>query len=498
MRIGTIFAFVILFSLAACKQKQNSLEFLSFQSTRSGQKFERVQALNSAKNEFTLKVDSTVSYQEIIGFGGAFTEASAHLLMNMSESKRDEIIDLYFSTEKANYSLMRTHMNSCDFSLSSYAYDTTANDTALTNFSISRDKNELIPIIQMAADASQHGFKLFSSPWTAPPWMKTNQDWFGGELKKEYYQTWADYFVKYIEAYKNEGIEICGLTVENEPMGNNSNWESMHFTPQSMADFVKNHLGPTLKKNNLQQEIFVFDQNKGEELEKWAEVLLKDEGLKAYISGTAVHWYESTVSAFVESLQKTHQLAPEMQIIHSEACIDAEKPVWKNDDWYWQKKATDWGWDWAPDHKKKDHPIYAPVHRYANDIIDCMNNHVSAWVDWNIVLNKEGGPNHVKNWCIAPIIVDDSLDEYYTTPLYYIMRHFSQYVRPGAKRIEWSIDNEQLKCTAFQNPNGTIVLVIFNPEGTAMNGQLNVNGVEQSIKIEGEAIQTIVVQKREI
>lgn len=494
MRNTFLSIFCIVLFMCSCNEKQNDLEIVIFQTSRFGQKFEAITPPKTKESQFTLKVDSSINYQSVIGFGGAFTESSAHLIMNLNDSIKNEILDLYFGKDNAAYSLMRTHMNSCDFSLSSYAYDTVANDTSLQYFSIDRDRKVLLPLIQSAIKASEAGFKIFSSPWTAPPWMKTNNDWFGGELKEEYYQTWADYFIKYLEEYKKEGVDIWGFTVENEPMGNNSNWESMHFTPESMAKFVKENLGPTFKANNLNQKLFVFDQNKGEELEKWSEILLNDSELSDYISGTAVHWYEGTEKTFPESLQKTHDLAPTKQIIHSEACIDAEIPVWGDDDWYWQKNATDWGWDWAPQDKKKDHPKYSPVHRYANDIIDCMNNHVSAWVDWNIALNTKGGPNHVKNWCIAPVIIDESNDEYYLTPLYYVMRHFSQYVRPGAKRVHFQINNDQLNCTAFQNLDQSLVIIIFNQATDDLTGQIELNNQLHSINIDGEAIQTIVIQ----
>lgn len=494
MKVNLLYILSIILLMTNCSEQQKKMELSSFQTSRLGDNFKAQEGVDHKQVEFIIQLESAISYQEILGFGGAFTEASAHLIMGMDSSSREEILALYFSNDQGNYSMMRTHMNSCDFSLSSYAYDTLPNDTDLTHFSIERDQKVLIPLIKASMKASQEGFNIFSSPWTAPPWMKTNGEWFGGELKKEYYQTWANYFVKYLEEYKKEGIDIWGFTVENEPMGNNSNWESMHFTPESMAEFVSNYLGPTFKKHGLSQELYVFDQNKGEELLKWSEVLLKDSILKSFIAGTAVHWYEGTENAFPESLQKTHELAPDKKIIHSEACIDAEIPVWKDDDWYWQKNATDWGWDWAPEEKKKDHPKYSPVHRYANDIIDCMNHQVSAWVDWNIVLNRQGGPNHVKNWCIAPIIVDEESNEYYVTPLYYIMRHFSQFVRPGAIRINWEININQLKCTAFKNIDGSIVLIVFNPTTQQFNGQIQLGDQQKSIHIDGEAIQTIVIK----
>ena len=165
----------------------------------------------------------------------------------------------YFSESGANYSLTRTHINSCDFSLNNYSYAEVENDTALEHFNIEPDKGDLIPMIKAAQEISPEGFKIIASPWTAPPWMKTNNAWNGGKLKKEFFPTWANYFSKYISAYKNEGIDIWAVTVENEPLGNDANWESMHYSPEEMGEFVKNHLGPQFERDDLAQKILVYD-----------------------------------------------------------------------------------------------------------------------------------------------------------------------------------------------------------------------------------------------
>ena len=265
--------------------------------------------------------------------------------------------------------------------------------------------------------------------------MKDNNNWVGGKLLPEYYDTWALFFSKYIDAYKAEGIDIWGVTVENEPLGNGNNWESMHYTPEEMTEFVQNHLGPKLEadgKGNV--KILGYDQNR-EHLNEWVDVMYQNEATSKYFHGTAIHWYASTYEVFPEALQYAHNKAPDKHLIQSEACVDAEVPVWQDDQWYWSKEATDWGWDWAPEEDKPLHPKYAPVYRYARDIIGCLNNWVDGWIDWNMVLDKQGGPNWFKNWCVAPVIVDPEADEVYFTPLYYTLAHFSRYIRPGATRI---------------------------------------------------------------
>jgi len=486
---------VVLFN----KKEQEKLKVQVFQTSAQGNQFE-VMELNVQKvqSKDTLILYPKHTFQKITGFGGAFTEASASLLNQMSNAKRKEILNAYFAEDGANYSLTRTHINSCDFSLSNYSYAEVAEDTLLKHFSIKRDKSALIPMILEAQEISQEGFKIIASPWTAPPWMKTNNAWNGGKLKKEYYDTWANYFLKYISAYRKEGIDIWAVTVENEPLGNDSNWESMHYTPEEMGEFVKNHLGPKFEAEKLHQRILVYDQNRGKELEEWADVLLKDKDLDKYIYGAAVHWYTSTNNVLEESLNYTHSIAPSKSIIQTEGCIDSEVPHWNEDSWYWSKEATDWGYDWALEENKKNHPKYVPVYRYARDMIGCLNNWVEGWVDWNMVLDRQGGPNLAKNWCIAPVIVDVEKDEVYYTPLYYTMMHFSKYIRPEAKRIKIALSDKKLLATAAINEDGSIVLVVLNMTTDARSFLLRLENREQPIQIAAQGLQTILIKAENI
>jgi glucosylceramidase len=340
---------------------------------------------------------------------------------------------------------------------------------------------------------SEDGFKLFSSPWTASPWMKDNNSWVGGKLLPEYYDTWALFFSKYVDAYKAEGIDIWGFTVENEPHGNGENWESMHYSPEEMTDFVQNYLGPKLEADGKgHMKILGYDQNR-EGLREWVDVMYKDEASSKYYDGTGIHWYESTYDYFPEELQYAHEKAPEKYLIQTEACVDAEVPVWKDDKWYWKKEATDWGYDWREEEKKYLHPKYAPANRYARDIIGCLNNWVDGWVDWNMVLDTKGGPNWANNWCIAPVIVDPVKDEVYYTPLYYIMAHFSKFIRPEAKVIDAKKSDEELMVAAAKNPDGSIAVVVFNEGTTQKNFKLAHDGFTKNITISPQAIQTIMI-----
>lgn len=461
----------------------------------NGNKLAQIKESPATANAIHISINPKERYQIITGFGGSFTEASAYLLNKLSQANRDKILSAYFSKEGANYSLTRTHINSCDFSISHYSYAPVEDDTELKHFSIKEDMNDLIPMIKDAQKFSTSGFKIIASPWTAPPWMKDNNSWIDGKLSPKYNKTWALFFSKYIAAYQKQGIKIWGLTVENEPNGNGGNWESMLFTPKEMTDFVQNFLGPKLEKDGFGHiKILGYDQNRAG-LKEWVDEMYRDEKSSKYFAGTAIHWYESTYDYFGEALQYAHNKKPSKHLINTEACIDADVPKWKDDNWYWSKEATDWGWDWASEKEKYLHPKYVPVFRYANDIIGCLNNYVDGWVDWNMVLNKQGGPNWFKNWCTAPVIVDEEKDEVYFTPLYYTMAHFSKFIRPGAVRIGFECADKELMVTAAQNPDGSIAVIVFNPGEKEKAFNISIKNQNANAVISAKAIQTIILKK---
>ena len=490
MKTFPLFIFSLIV-MTSCSKKEEVLSVEIFETSAAGNNLTKIQPISSGNATNNIRLHPKQTFQTITGFGGAFTESSAYLLNKLSKKNRDLILDAYFGENGANYSLTRTHMNSCDFSLSQYSYSPVAGDKELKHFTIEDDMDDLIPMIKDAMKVSKDGFKIFASPWTAAPWMKDNNHWVGGKLLPEYYDTWALFFSKYIDAYQKEGIDIWGFTVENEPHGNGNNWESMHYTPKEMTDFVQYHLGPKLEADGKGDKIILgYDQNRGG-LKEWVDEMYRDEASSKYFHGTAIHWYESTYDYFPEELQYAHYKAPNKYLIETEGCVDSQIPVWKDDAWYWEKKSTDWGWDWASEEDKHLHPKYAPVNRYARDIIGCLNNWVDGWVDWNMVLDKQGGPNWFKNWCVAPVIVDPEKDEVYFTPLYYTMAHFSKYIRPNAKIIDLNNSDKELMATAAKNPDGSIAVVLFNEGTTVKNIQLELENKSVNFSIDGQAIQTI-------
>lgn len=434
--------------------------------------------------------------QTIAGIGGALTESSGYALGQLSAGKRTEVLERYFGPDGAAYSLARVSIASCDFSTESYTYAPIPGDIELKQFSIERDRRWVLPLIKDAQAVSADGFRIMASPWSAPPWMKDNGAFFGGRLEPEHYDTFARYLARYLEAYRAEGIDIWSITPMNEPQGNGSQWESVEFTPQSMATFIGEHLGPVLADAGLDPEIFIFDQNRESAME-WAEVILANREARRFVDGIAVHWYSSTVDPYPEVLDQLRSAFPGFPVIHSEGCIDAlgnDEPsgVWLEDDWYWRAEATDWGFYWAPDELKSDHPKYRPFYRYVRDLIVGLNHGMIGWIDWNIVLDFQGGPNHAKNFCGAPVLVDAATDTVYYTPLYYAMSHFSRFIRPGAVVVDSQPSDDRLLTVAAVAPNGTLAVVVFNPTESELRYRLQIGGESTEFVIGPQGLQTLV------
>ncbi|WP_242688448.1 glycoside hydrolase family 30 protein [Bacillus sp. Cs-700] len=409
-----------------------------------------------------IKLNPNETYQTILGFGGAFTEASAHTLSLISEEKRNEVIHRYFHPEEGlGYRFGRTHMNSCDFSLGNYTY-VEDNDTSLSTFSIQREKELVIPLIKDATNVAGESLFIVSSPWSPPHWMKSNNEMnHGGKLLPEFQSTWANYYMKYVDAMEAEGIPIWGLTIQNEPEAKQV-WDSCLYTAEEERDFIKNHLGPEIRKNGRDDlKVIIWDHNRDVVYERASKVLSDPEAAQ-YVWGTGLHWY---VSEEFENLSKVHDAFPDKHLIFTEGCIEGgvQLGAWHTGE------------------------------RYARNIIGDLNNYLEAWIDWNIVLNEEGGPNHVGNYCDAPVIVDTKTGEVHYNSSFYYIGHFSKYVKPGAVRISCTASNNDIQLTAFQNPSGEIVVILMNENDE--EHAVNLEHEEQNVAVQmpGHSISTILI-----
>ena len=399
-----------------------------------------------------LLVYPEISKQSIKGFGGAFTESSAYNWSLLSKDKQEQFVKDYFSKAGLAYNLGRIHMNSCDFALGNYSY-LAENDTSLKTFDISHDEKLIIPLIQKAKDYQD--IELLMSPWSPCAFMKDNQEMNnGGKLLAGYYDLWASYYVKFIQEYQARGIEIANLTIQNEPEAKQT-WDSCLFTAQEelkLARIIKSKL----QQVGLKTKLYGWDHNK-ENLLNRAQVLLQDDTF----DGLAVHWYTGD---HFENISLTKELYPNIDIIFSEGCVEYSRFV-------------------------KDDAV-SHANMYAHDMIGDFKAGISAFYDWNLLLDAQGGPNHVGNFCEALIMLDDN--GYHKNLTYYYMGHFSKFVKPQAKVIASSCYTNKLETVAFKNPDGQIVVVILNPNSNKQVVNVKVANELISLEVQPNSILTVV------
>ncbi len=409
------------------------------------------------------------TFQTFLGIGGALTDASAETFSKIPAAKQAELLQAYYDTKKGiGYTLARTNINSCDFSSGSYTY-VTEGDKELKSFKIDHDMQFRIPFIKKAIEAAGGKLTLFISPWSPPGYMKDNNDMLhGGKLKPEYYQSWADYYAKFINAYEKAGIPVWGMTIQNEPMATQK-WESCIYTADDERDFLKNFLGPTMQKDGLgDKKIIVWDHNRDLMVQR-ANVIFGDPEASKYAWGMGFHWYESWTGGdkMFDNVKIVHEAYPDKNLIFTEGCPESFNPAMYN---YWGLGEA-----------------------YGRSMINDFNNGTVGWTDWNILLDETGGPNHVKNFCFAPVHADTKTGQLIYTNSYYYIGHISKFVRPGAKRIISSANRSQLLTTAFINEDGKIAVIVMNQSKLKITYNLCIDHNAAEVKILPHSIQTLVL-----
>ena len=426
---------------------------------------ETVQPLES---EISVFVNPNKTYQTFIGIGGAITDASAEVFAKMPKNKQQEMLEAYYDKDKGiGYTLARTTIHSCDFSSGSYTYVSDENKD-LNSFSIQHDKQFRILFIKKAIDVAGGNLLLYASPWSPPAFMKDNKNMLkGGKLLPEYFQTWANYFSRFIKAYEKEGIPVWGITVQNEPMATQK-WESCIFTAEEERDFLKNFLGPTLKNEGLgDKKIIVWDHNR-DLINHRANTIFSDPEASKYAWGLGFHWYESWAGGeeMYNNVGNVYDSYPDKHLLFTEGCAESFRldgyQTWKNGE------------------------------RYGRSMINDFNNGTVGWTDWNILLDETGGPNHVGNFCFAPMHADTKTDELIYTPSYYYIGHFSKFIRPNAKRVSTASSRSHLLSTSFINENGKMVTVVMNQSELEIKYKLYVDSSAVEVVIPPHAIQSII------
>ena len=414
----------------------------------------------------TIIVDPTHRYQTIVGFGGAFTDAAAETFYKMPAAAQQQILTAYFSPDQGiGYTLGRTNISSCDFSSDIYNYDAVPGDTGLTHFTIAHDLTYKIPFIKAAEGVAGGNIKLFASPWSPPAWMKDNDNVLhGGKLKPEDRQPWANYFVRFLQEYQKQGISFWGLTMQNEPLAAQT-WESCIYTASDEHDFILNYLGPTLQKAGFSKtNVMLWDHNRGL-LQQQAETTLSDPKAAKYVWGTAYHWYTGN---HFENPDVVHDQFPDKGLLLTEACT--------------YPFTTEHMMDWSQGET------------YATSELNDLNHYSAGWTDWNLILNQQGGPNHVSNYCFSPVIADTSTGQVHYLSSYYYLGQVSKFVRPGAQRLASTSNDDDLLATSFVNPDNSIATVVLNATDNAKDVDIWMNGQAVTLHSPVHSIETIVMK----
>lgn len=414
-------------------------------------------------------VDPANTFQTMVGIGGALTDASAEVFAKLPEAAQKEFMTAYYDREKGiGYNFSRTNIASCDFSSDSYGYIADG-DTALSTFNVDHDQQFRIPFIKKAIEAAGGSLPMFVSPWSPPAWMKDNNDLLqGGKLLPQYAQAWANHYVKFIQTYEALGIPVWGLSVQNEPMAK-QRWESCLYTAEEERDFVKNNLGPALERSGMSdKKLICWDHNR-DLIYQRASVLLGDPEAAKYIWGIGFHWYETWTGSAMQfdNLRLVKEAYPEKELIFTEGCVER----------FGLDRVNDWSLG----------------ERYGNSMVNDFNCGTAAWTDWNVLLDENGGPNHVGNFCFAPIHADTQTGKLIYTNSYYYIGQFSKFVEAGAKRISCSTNRDKLQATAFINPDGKVVVVILNLSDEKLPFRLCISGKAAQTTSLAHSIMTMII-----
>jgi glucosylceramidase len=413
-------------------------------------------------------VDPSKTYQTFLGIGGAITDASTETFAKMPADKQQEILTAYFDAERGiGYTLARTNIHSCDFSSGSYTY-VAEGDKYLKSFSVEHDKQFRIPFIKRAIAAAGGKLTLYASPWSPPAFMKDNNNMLkGGKLKREFYQSWANYYAKFVKAYEREGIPVWGISIQNEPMAT-QRWESCIYSAEEERDFLKNYLGPTMRREGLgAKKIIAWDHNR-DLIYQRASTILGDPQAAKYVWGIGYHWYEpwSGGEPMFDNVKLVNEAYPNTNLIFTEGCKEA----------FDLDKVNDWKLG----------------ELYGSSMINDFNNGTVGWTDWNILLDETGGPNHVNNLCFAPVHGHTKKGQVIYTNSYYYIGHFSKFIRPGARRIVSSPSRSALLSTAFTNTDGRVAVVVMNKGEKEVPFYLWIDGRAAEVKSPARSIQTLV------
>jgi len=405
-----------------------------------------------------INVDSTQTYQTVDGFGFCLTDASAGLISDLPSSMQNDLLKELFGSDSNSISIsyLRVSIGASDLSASVYTYDDMPagqTDVDLANFSLRKDQSKVIPVLK-AILAINPNIKILASPWTPPVWMKSNNNSVGGNLLSQYYSVYAQYFVKYIQAMKTEGITIDAVTVQNEPLHGGNN-PSMLMSAAEQANFIKNHLGPVFKAASITTKIIVYDHN-ADRID-YPLAVLDDAGARPYIDGSAFHLYGGDISA----LSTVHQSYPDKNIYFTEQYTSSTGEF-----------AGDLKW-----HVK-------------NVVVGSMRNWSRNVLEWNLA-NDPYFSIHTPGGCTTCKGALTIISGYTRNVSYYIIGHASKFVPPGSVRIA-SNNAGSLYNVAFRRPDGKKVLIVENDGNTSQSFNISFKDKKVTASLDAGAVGTFI------
>ncbi|OQP50309.1 glucosylceramidase [Niastella yeongjuensis] len=406
----------------------------------------------------TIEVDTTQTFQSIDGFGYTLTGGSASLLNSLPATTLDPLLKELFLWDSTNIgvSYLRISIGASDLSASTFTYDDMPagqTDSNLVNFSIDKEKQDLIPILKKIV-ALNPAIKILGSPWSAPVWMKTNDSFKGGSLKPEYYAAYANYFVKYIQAMKAEGIPIDAITPQNEPLHGGNN-PSMVMQANEQTTFIKNNLGPAFAAAGINTKIIAYDHNA--DRPDYPLTVLNDAAANPYVNGSAFHLYGGSITA----LTQVHEAHPDKHVYFTEQ------------------------WVGGPGNFPGDLKWHVE-----NLIIGATRNWSRNVLEWNLAADPGYQPHTPGGCttCLGALTISSTVTRNVS---YYIIAHASKFVRPGSVRIG-SKDAGSIVTVAFRNPEGKKVLIALNKGSNTESFNIKFNGKMVTTSLNGGAVGTYV------
>jgi glucosylceramidase len=381
----------------------------------------------SAADENAIRVDPNRKFQEILGFGAAFTDAACYTFNRLEPKDREKLFHDLFHPSEMGLSVCRTCIGSSDYSTEVFSYDEGDPDPEMKRFSIAHDQAYVLPMLREARKANPDLF-LFSSPWSPPGWMKAGGSMLGGSMRKHYFSPYAQYFLKFLQAYAAEGVPVQAVTVQNEvDADQDGRMPACLWGQEYEIEFVKNHLGPLLEKNGVSTKIWILDHN----YNLWGRAIceLDDPDLRKYCNAVAFHGYVGEA----DMMDKVHDAHPDANLYWTEGGPDYTSPTY----------ATDWT-------------------SWSETFTGAVRNWCQALTGWNLALDEKGRPNLGPFPCGGMVTIHSQTRQITYSGQYWAFAHFSRHVRRGARRFESSSRLADVAHVGFENPEGEKVLVLTN------------------------------------